>query len=565
MSDELSNPSDPSTIDLSLSFGPAWARESDSGERLARLAAKHDREERPERGGGKRREFRDDRSQRQERRPPRREGGDRNRRDGRRDGGKREERRPAREPQGPQPLTGWDVQFLPDKHGVDGLAKQIKNTARAYPLFDLAQLVLEKSERYLVEFKRKSEGSPALFQLRTDGSLWLSEREAVAHALATQLDKFYRRERIAVDPPKGVYLSVAVCGMSGVVLGPSNYHDYQTKLIKLHAERFSSMPFEAFKSRIRMERDEESIAKWKDEQSSKEVFYPIDLSKPSAPEAPAPPAPESETPAPESAEPGVETAEAAVEVVEEIPEAAAEVLAEMPEPQAPEAEAAPSPRFESVAEVELHFRENHAAKAVVEIRQRVIAPGSPAMNSSSPAIHALARGAWEQLRRFPLPMVHTLGQQLAARGVQLFKAHENITYAALARPKYLDRAATPIAEGLSGMLAYIEEHPGVPRPEQWKALVALRPAPPEGVEDAREAAVAADLSWLLHEGHVIDYARRGLEAARRPKPPAPKPPSKKREPAKPSEPEAAAPIAPPEPEAIIPDTPADPDPHPADL
>ncbi len=134
----------------------------------------------------------------------------------------------------------------------------------------------------------------------------------------------------------------------------------------------------------------------------------------------------------------------------------------------------------------------------------------------------LTRGLWEELNRFPLPLAHMLGQQLVAKGLHLFKAHENITYAGVARPHYLDRQATPVAEGVSQILDYVEAHPALPRAEQWKALVALRPIPEGGVEKERDAAVAADLSWLLHEGHIIDFAQRGLEAARKPKPQQPK-------------------------------------------
>ena len=40
----------------------------------------------------------------------------------------------------------------------------------------------------------------------------------------------------------------------------------------------------------------------------------------------------------------------------------------------------------------------------------------------------------------------------------------------------------------------------------------------------REQALGADLLWLLHQGHVIDFAMGNLQAATRP---APKQPSKK--------------------------------------
>ena len=150
------------------------------------------------------------------------------------------------------------------------------------------------------------------------------------------------------------------------------------------------------------------------------------------------------------------------------------------------------------------------------MRDRVKVPGPSAMNESSPPIHQLARRVWDELQRFPLPLAQLIGQQLTSQGLQIFKTHENITYISLARPRYLDRVATPVSETLGAMLEYLEAHPTLPRPEQWKALVALRPPAAEGAESQRESAVAADLAWLLHEGHVLDFAGRGLQAARRP-------------------------------------------------
>jgi len=536
MSDQPSASPDLTAIDLSLSFAPAWAKETDSNERLARLADKHDRQEdRPERGRDRQGKRRDD-----NRREPRRDRNDKGRpaRGDRRAGGRRDDRRETEHPPERAPLpvvTGWTVQFLPDRHGVEGLARQIKTGAKTYPLFDLARLVLEKSERYVVEFKRSGENATPIFQLKTDGTLWLSERDAIAHALAAQIDKFYRREQVTVEAPKGIFPCIAVCGMSGVLLGPPNYHDYQSKLLRLHAERFAHVPLEVYKSRIRMERSEEMVQKWKDEQSVRDEFLPIeDAGAPQkAKPAKTAPAPESAAPAEATAEEetvenagtagGVESTELAeasevvesTEAVENVdaPESSepAEVVAQTPEPL----------RLKSLAEVEAHFRQHHVAGTVIKIRERVIVPGSAALNDSAPAVLNLTRGIWSELDRFPLPLAHILGQQLAGRGLQIFKAHDNITFVGVARPKYLDRTSSPVSEALGAMLDYIEAHPKTPRAEQWKALVALRPAPEADAEDHRETAVAADLSWLLHEGHVIDFARGNLEAARKPKAPTP--------------------------------------------
>ena len=145
----------------------------------------------------------------------------------------------------------------------------------------------------------------------------------------------------------------------------------------------------------------------------------------------------------------------------------------------------------------------------------------------------------------------------------------------MARPRYLDREATPIGESFRSILEYLEAHPNQHRDKQWAALLRLRTETAEGTPapiaapvaafepataqaeaggeagaeapathslspatpvattvatpDAatlsrREQALGADLLWLLHQGHVIDFAMGNLQAATRP---APKQPSKK--------------------------------------
>lgn len=366
--------------------------------------------------------------------------------------------RPPRE----EVLEGWEIRFLAEERGVEGLIKQIKANAKAYALFDLARLVLEKSARYRVGFKRVS--GPQLFRVVSDSTLWLTEAEAQSHATAVATETLYRKDRVPVDPPKGEFPAIAQCGMSGVFLGPPNHHDYQLKLRKLHAERFANVPFDVFKSRVRTVRDEESMAKWKEEQSFADVYYPAE--------------------APEGSE---------------------------PQP------------LRSLAEVAEHFRKNHASTAVDNPGDEFQTPGSPVVNDSAPLVIGFVRRELDNLLRFPLPMAHTLGQQLAGGGLQIFKANENITYVSVARPRPINREAVPVSPSAAAIFDYLEANAKTPRAKQWQDLLAL--PRPDGGEDAaqRESALLRDLYWLLHQGHVIDFATKNLQVARRPAPKKPVP------------------------------------------
>lgn len=427
MSDDPSSPQTQVNLELDLaqSFRPAWARESTASEQaqVVERYQEHPRERLRHRSV--------DRGERKNQFSRRRE-------------------KPAKHKIKSESLSGWHVQFSPEQRGIEGLARQIKNGMKAYPLFELAWLVLKKPERFLVELKRDS--GQELFQVAADGSVWLHKNEATTHILSRQLDIFYRRERIAADPPKGAFSFIAQCGMSGILLGPPNYHDYQSRIRQVHAERFPDVPFETYKSRIQMVKDEESIKNWKEEQSTKEEFYP-----------------------------------------KEIPEEAESI------------------RLANIAEVERHFRQNYMASAITLVTEKTALSGKAAMEGSSQAVRSLIRRELEELKRFPLALVHALARAFVPMGLQIFKAHENITYVSMARPRYLDRVRTPVAEGLSSILDYVETHPGISRAELWKTLVARSSLLPKAVESA----IARDISWLIQQGHIVDYAHRGLEMAQR--------------------------------------------------
>ena len=84
----------------------------------------------------------------------------------------------------PPPLPEINVSLLPDEKGVESLARQIKMTGRAYPLFDIAQMILQKPERHRRGFQcqeeRRRKAVQPLFVCALDDTLWLSDDEASA-------------------------------------------------------------------------------------------------------------------------------------------------------------------------------------------------------------------------------------------------------------------------------------------------------------------------------------------------------------------------------------------------
>lgn len=453
-------------LDLDLHFLPAWAQKP-AENKYAKFEGGEDRFDRSRSDRGDRRERRFDRPAR---RPDGRSGGGGGPRGNRGDSGGRPQdrgRRPERIEPAPPPLD-VNVSFIPEEKGVESLARQIRLTGRAYPLFDIAFLILKKPDRYNVRFSviKKADGqiAQALFVCALDDTLWLSEQEAIDYVLGKHFATFYQSERTPTDPPKGTYTFVAQCGMTGAILGPPNYHDYQGKLRKLHSERFSRMPFEAFKSRIKIVRDEVVVKKWLEDQSWKTEYICLNV--------------------PETLKLG------------------------------------------SREEVEQHFRQTHLANVIKSVETHSLSgPSAQALPTS--ALQRLVRRSWDEQMRFPLKMVNVLSQQFAGHGLQFFKVNKTVTHVAVARPRYLDLELTPVSEGVQRIVDLIQATSGCTRRKILEALAPI-PVPPAGTAPQppvpgtepsptpEMAAVISDLHWLIHQGHVIEFAKGLVELAKKP-------------------------------------------------
>jgi len=472
-------------LDLEKLFQPAWAQEKPATNRFDRFTGNEGAK--PERRysdkPGERRAPRRDSTGGGERRggPPR--GGSKfgDRKPGFSRGNDRRDDRSehSERPEPPPPLPEISVTFLPGENGVESLARQIKMTGRCYPLFQIAQLVLEKPERYSVQLavKKKSDGSIAqqLFVCALDDTPWLSEDEAVAHVLKNHFATFYQAERTATEPPKGTYTFVAQCGLSGAILGPPNYHDYQNQLRKLHAERFSRMPFDVFKSRVKIVKDEAVVKKWIEEQSSKTEYTVLNV----------------------------------------------------PEPL----------KLATLEEVEKHFRATHKETIIKSVESLVIA-GVPSRTLRSRGLQQLIRAEWEQQKYFPLTVATRLSQQFASHGLQFFKVNKTVTHVAVARPQFLDLATTPVSESIKRIVEFINAHPKCTRRKLIESLapspttIEVKPDEQKSAEPtAEQTAIIADLHWLVHQGHVLEFADGKLDTAKKPLPKPPKPEKKKDKPA----------------------------------
>lgn len=493
-------------VDLSaLDFAPAWVKQTSAPpvarefreSRAERPAERPDREGKAPHSGFKRGG------------PPRKDNFRRGPQDRPNFSAPRQDERPVPPP---NPFPWLRIAFTATPPAVETVVKQVCQTGKTYSLFDIARILLRNPSSYTIDLTSAPKPPEGPFHVAPDGSVWMSRESAAGHILRTRLEDFYRAETVEIEPPKGNFTAIAVCGMSGVLLGPTNLHDYEFRLRALHRERFSRLDFETLRSRVKMERDPEIIEKWRASMSKVVHYFPKE--------------------------------------------------GENPE------------KLENLAAVGQHFLDQHAA-ALIRFESSVKVPGEPKNTRVDAVLAPLLNYAKGEEERFPLKLAQSLSRALSEAGLRFHKSSNRTTFVSVARPRHLNLEETAVSDSIKKIIELVRGKKSVRRQELLDVLAPLPPSPSETAppgavpsspessteptlpvaapspapnlpaspvtiiplktpEEAARAAVMQDLLWLTHEGYVTEYADSRLESV-----PPPKNPPKPATDAQPTKPDPA--------------------------
>lgn len=173
---------------------------------------------------------------------------------------------PRHDRQNFEPTVGIDL--YPQDEAFEALVKRLRASARTYQLFEIAHLLLEKPERYVVvvsQKKQKNDSGDAkpLLYYSVPGHLpFETEEQAIDYVLKEHMDLFFETEEVEIEAPSGNFQMVNRCGITGELLGPPNYHRYQQFVQAHYSTRISGMSLDRFKSKIESSKEQEDIDAW---------------------------------------------------------------------------------------------------------------------------------------------------------------------------------------------------------------------------------------------------------------------------------------------------------------
>lgn len=177
-------------------------------------------------------------------------------------------------PQAPFSFT-MDVQIFPEDAPFNKLCDIIKESKRTYQLFEIAQLVLEKRERMVVLAKNLPDSDnivKPLFCAQPLNIPFEDEQSAKNAAEEYFLKEMFATEQVEAEPPKGTFLVVNKCTLSGDLLGAPNWHKYNEFVREYHKSRFPKMSFDDFLKTIESVKGEEAVNEWLEKMKTKTVY-----------------------------------------------------------------------------------------------------------------------------------------------------------------------------------------------------------------------------------------------------------------------------------------------------
>jgi hypothetical protein len=306
-----------------------------------------------------------------------------------------------------RPLPPIAVKFLPRLSAFENVVAQIKSGSVAYSLFALARLFLEKAPRHDVQLTAPAE-SP-LFQLGENGAVSVDRQFLERNAFRFAQKDFYKVDITETEPIKGNFTNVARCRLSGILLGPTNHHDYQRHLRNLYEQRFSRrMSFADYQRQIQIVTDPAEIEKWKEDARKVTTFSTL----------------RDETPV----------------------------------------------TFSSATETERHFQQNYLTAIVRPVSELVI-DGPASRDLQDRVLNRLIENEWTRETRSPSPMMQELAARFREAGVHVFRHRRGMLFVSSIYPRVFKHDQTGVSPQVRAILETIGNSPRIGRKELADKLI----------------------------------------------------------------------------------------------
>lgn len=340
------------------------------------------------------------------------------------------------------------ISFTPEEPLFSKLTREMKTSCRTYSLFDLAKLILEKPERFVIHagpVEKPGQEPSNYFVIKLDRMPFTTREEACAYLMNNRGDDFFEIEEREVEPLKGAFSVVHKCGITGELLSPPNYHRYAELIREHHTMRLPDMPFEKFQRRIATDNDPESVAAWLERMRKVSVY----LLK---------------------------------ERTEDEPES-----------------------FETREGLQ-RFLATHRFHKLIKKFPKTRFPGALLTSMSPGALKHDVEQALEEQRRFPLITANFLRHRFRKMNFAVYKrGSKGITFVCATKRKLRTHDAV-FADSIQTLLCFLEENPNVRKGDLIERHLGFGQDGRTKEQEEVVRQLARDLRWVVTEGYATEFA-----------------------------------------------------------
>ena len=165
--------------------------------------------------------------------------------------------------------------------------------------------------------------------------------------------------------------------------------------------------------------------------------------------------------------------------------------------------------FSTETEAERHFREKYLPSLITEVREVVI-DGLSSRSLRDRRIARTIESAWAAEMRSPSNMMQELAGKFRSSGLQIFRHRKGMLFVSPIRPRPIEETA--VSESVRGILEAVKASARLNRKDLAEKLI-----PSDAKGDAGEKvklALAAELRWLIREGHIVEFNDGTLDLPR---------------------------------------------------
>ena len=169
--------------------------------------------------------------------------------------------------------------------------------------------------------------------------------------------------------------------------------------------------------------------------------------------------------------------------------------------------------FKSAFDAEQHFRKQYLPQLVKSAAMTVECSGQASRAGGDRFVTGAVRAAWEKESHFPQQIVNGLRSYFVDAGLHFFKHRKRVLYVSATKPQRHPRRPRFFPDGhfrhfASGRNHAAAQAPGISPTEDSRRAAGRRRR--LRMAQAKNSPSRADLHYLIHAGHVIEFGSNGM-------------------------------------------------------